>query len=274
MSIQPNRFGWAHPVISRLLRPSPTKEAAGSHPREGASNPYSTSPSAIARQPFRFSLRRAQTGNDHDRTRSPQVAGKMGIAGVREVAFLATHGKEKGAMVTGEGKDGKPVQSLKGGGYSNPAASAVSLAAAKSILASIESCLSSDSLDADLAKCAILADCAKTPRSLKDRSAQSLRFLREILSGQGTRGQFQQALGLAAAAGRQRPTHPEGHGMDALALRAMWATADEIRSAESQPVFAQPGSKTDKLAEVGKLDGSWGGEQIRHGLYIAPQPRH
>ena len=40
----------------------------------------------------------------------------------REAAFLATYEKEKGAMVTGKDKNGKPVQSLKGGNYSNPAA--------------------------------------------------------------------------------------------------------------------------------------------------------
>jgi len=84
----------------------------------------------------------------------------------QETAFLAIYEKEKGEMVTGKDKNGKPTQSLKGGNYSNPKAAPASLESAKPILASIDRFLSSDSLDTDLAKCAVLTDA--TPQGLAE----------------------------------------------------------------------------------------------------------
>ncbi len=84
----------------------------------------------------------------------------------QEAAFLATYEMEKGEMVAGKDKNGKPTQSLKGGNYSNPKAAPASLEAAKPILVSIDRFLSSDSLDADLAKCAVLTDA--TPQGLAE----------------------------------------------------------------------------------------------------------
>lgn len=140
----------------------------------------------------------------------------------REAAFLATYEKEKGAMVTGKDKNGKPTQSLKGGNYSNPAAAPASLEAAKPILTSIDRFLSSDSLDADLAKCAVLADA--TPQGLAafaQQGAAEKKLIDDLLAdpnlmkgmwiaGGAKAGRYGEALRILRAIEAQSPRAKEG----------------------------------------------------------------
>ena len=157
----------------------------------------------------------------------------------REAAFLAIYEKEKGTMVTGKSKDGKPVQSLKGGNYSNPAASAASLEAAKPILADIDRFLASDSLDAELAKCAVLADA--TPQGLAafaQQGAAQKKLIDDFLAdpslmkemwiaGGAKAGRYGEAMRILRAIEAQSPRAKEG-----VFRRLALATALELAAPE------------------------------------------
>lgn len=157
----------------------------------------------------------------------------------RATSFLATYEKEKGTMVTGKDKNGKPTQSLKGGSYSDPAAASASLEAAKPILADIDRFLSSDSLDADLAKCAVLADA--TPQGLAAFAEQGAaekkliddlladpKLMKEIwIAGGAKAGRYGDAMRILRAIEAQSPRAKEG-----VFRRLALATALELAAPE------------------------------------------
>jgi hypothetical protein len=174
-----------------------------------------------------------------DRLRADLKAKLPQIDKTLEVAFLTIYEKEKGAMVSGKDKNGKPTQSLKGGNYSNPAAAPASLEAAKPILASIDRFLSSNSLDAELAKCAVLTDA--TPQALAmfaERGAAEKKLIGDLLAdpklmkemlyaGGAKAGRYGESMRILRAIEAQSPRAKEG-----LFKRLALATALEFAAPE------------------------------------------
>lgn len=139
----------------------------------------------------------------------------------RETAFLATYEKEKGRS------------------YSNPAAALASLDSAKPILATIDGFLSSDSLDAELAKCTVLADA--TPHGLAAFAQQGAaqkklidvlladpNLMKEMwIAGGAKAGRYGEAMRILRAIEAQSPRAKEG-----VFRRLALATALELAAPE------------------------------------------